>query len=299
MNAWVDYVHRGRRGARLLDLRLGAKRRLTPLYFPSVSSSSQRISVDAMIAFCRDIGAPQMLVSAYDMDGRAPAAAKNLEEYAGRGVLLLDSGAFEEHYAGREWGFDEYARQVGAVPCDVYASYDEMPTGRQTNEDALDAARGSLARSSAIGHAAECMAVLHGGAGEQLAGVAGALARSGGGPRMYAVPEREMGGSAAEKIGTAARVRRALSGADPRNVLHVLGCGDPVLMALLAYAGVDSFDSVDWSRWAVNPATLEWACADRLEYMGCGCAACARGGGYAPYRITREYNFTSKDDAKK
>lgn len=48
---------------------------------------------------------------------------------------------------------------------------------------------------------------------------------------------------------------------------------------------MDSFDSVDWSRWAVNPATLEWACADRLEYMGCGCAACARGGGYAPYRM--------------
>ena len=110
-DAWVDYIRRGRRGARLLDLRLGGKKRLTPLYFPSVSSSAQRSSLGRMIEFCTGAGAPQMLVSAYDVGrGRIPEAAGRLKEYMKRGVLLLDSGAFEAHYAGGEWGFAEYAK---------------------------------------------------------------------------------------------------------------------------------------------------------------------------------------------
>lgn len=279
-DAWVDYIHRGRRGARLLDLRLGGKERLTPLYFPSVSSSAQRSSLGRMIDFCAGAGAPQMLVSAYDVGrGLVSEAAGRLREYTKRGVLLLDSGAFEAHYAGREWGFDEYARAAKATPCDVYASYDEMPRTGQSVAEALGAAGRAAERSVAARRDAKCMAILHGATGDQLAAVAEGAARgSTGGPRMYAVPEREMGWSIAEKIGTAVRIRRALSAADPRNVLHVLGCGDPMVMALLSYAGADSFDSVDWSRWAVNPRTLEWACADRLEFMGCECAACTSGG---------------------
>ena len=278
-DARVDYIHRGRWNARLLDLRLGGKGRLTPLYFPSVSSSAQRSSVGGMIDFCTGAGAPQMLVSAYDMGrGRAPEAAARLKEYTEGGVLLLDSGAFEAHYAGRKWGFGGYAETVKATPCDIYASYDEMPKSRQSDGDALDAARRSAGRSVGVKRTAQCMVVLHGGPGGQLARVAERITQDGGGPRMYAVPEREMGGSIAEKIGAAARIRRALSATDPRNVLHVLGCGDPVVMALLACAGVDSFDSVDWSRWAMDTETLEWACADRLEFMGCECAACARDG---------------------
>lgn len=277
-DAWVDYIHRGRRGARLLDLRLGGKGRLTPLYFPSVSSSAQRTRVDDMIGFCVDAGAPQLLVSAYDMKKSGLGVAGRLQEYAKRGVLLLDSGAFEAHYASSEWGFGEYAKEVRAAPCDIYASYDEMPGAGLSDGAALGAARLGIRRSEGARHGAKCMAILHGVSGEQLTAVAVGAAGDAGGPRIYAVPEREMGGSIAEKIRTAVRVRRALSGADPRNVLHVLGCGDPVLMALLAYAGADSFDSVDWSRWAVNPDTLEWACADRLEFMGCGCTACATGG---------------------
>ena len=277
-DAWVDYIHRGRRGARLLDLRLGGKGRLTPLYFPSVSSSAQRSPAGAMIGFCTVAGAPQLLVSAYDMEKSGPGLAGSLQEYAKRGVLLLDSGAFEAHYASSEWGFGEYAKEVKAVPCDIYASYDEMPGAGLSDGDALSAARLGMGCSETVKSDARCMAILHGATGNQLVAVAEGAAGDADGPRMYAVPEREMGGSIAEKIKTAVRVRRALSGADPRNVLHVLGCGDPVVMALLAYAGADSFDSVDWSRWAVNPDTLEWACADRLEFMGCGCTACATGG---------------------
>lgn len=277
--AQVDYIHRGRRNARLLDLCFGGKRRLTPLYFPSVSSSAQRSSVGGIIDFCAEQGAPQMLVSAFDMNKvRDPVTAKRLEDYAERGVLLLDSGAFEAHYANRKWGFGEYARTVKATPSDIYASYDEMPKERQADGDALNAARYSAGMSAGARRGAWCMAVLHGWTGGQLTHVAEGIARDATGPRMYAVPEREMGGSIAEKIRTVSRIRGALSAADPRNVLHVLGCGDPVVMFLLAYAGADSFDSVDWSRWAIDPRTLEWTCADRLEFMGCGCAACAGGG---------------------
>ena len=303
VDAWIDYIHRGRRGARLLDLHFGGKKRLTPLYFPSVSSSAQRSSVDTMIGFCVNRGAPQMLVSAYDMEGgKVPGAAGMLEEYAEKGVLLLDSGAFEAHYADKGWKFDKYAETVKATPCDIYASLDKMPRGRQADGYMLGATCCSTRRSELVRRNARCMAILHGATENQLAAVAEGVASlltsssrgsatknqpaavaegvagGAGGPRMYAVPEREMGDSVAEKIETAVRIRRALSGADPRNVLHVLGCGDPVLMTLLVYAGVDSFDSVDWSRWAINPVTFEWVCADRLEFMGCECAACAESG---------------------
>ena len=58
--------------------------------------------------------------------------------------------------------------------------------------------------------------------------------------------------------------------------LHILGCGNPISMTLFSYAGADSFDSVDWSRWTINPKTLQFADLDHLPLINCQCKICKR-----------------------
>lgn len=277
MGAWTEYIHRGLRGARVHRLDFDGREILTPAYFPSVSSVSLRMPWQYAVGMCTDADYPQMLVSAYDLDRRSdPPALKMLAEYARRGVLLVDSGAFEAHHSGVEWDFGSYERSIKATPCSIYASYDSIPGTRGPYSARLDGARDLLARSARVRPESRCMAILHGSEPGEVVRMAREIG-AGGEPRMYAVTEREMGGTVGGKVRTAREVRRALSARDPDNMLHVLGCGDPVLMAVLAYAGVDTFDSVDWSRWAVDPSTHEWVGADRLEFVGCGCPACEDG----------------------
>ncbi len=276
MDTWTDYIHRGSREARVRSLGFGGREILTPAYFPSVSSLSLRMPCRSAVKVCKDAGYPQMLVSAYDLGGMGAPILEMLCEYAEKGVLLVDSGAFEAHYSGGKWGFDRYERCIKAIPCSIYASYDTMPSAQDTYDAMLDSACDSLGRSSGIRPESRCMAILHGSRPDETVRMAKDIS-AGGEPRMYAVPEREMGSTIGSKIRTTAKIRRILTGRDPDNILHVLGCGDPVLMALLSYAGADTFDSVDWSRWAIDPSTYEWVGIDRLEFIRCECLACLDG----------------------
>lgn len=273
----TDYIHRGLKEARVHRLRFDGGDILTPAYFPSVSSMSLRMPWRSAVGVCKDTGYPQMLVSAYDLDGKGDTPILEMVgEYAAKGVLLVDSGAFEAHYSGGKWDFERYKRCIKATPCSIYAGYDTMPDAQSSYDAMLSSARDYLDRSSNIRPESACMAILHGREPGETIRMARDIS-PGGEPRMYAVPEREMGSTVGAKIRTVARIRRILTDKDPDNMLHVLGCGDPVLMALLSYAGADTFDSVDWSRWAIDPSTCEWVGIDRLEFIGCKCPACLDG----------------------
>ena len=84
-------------------------------------------------------------------------------------------------------------------------------------------------------------------AGPVMRQVAQALA-----PVMIAIPERELGSGVFERARTMAAVRAALKGLGRYQAVHVLGAGNPISLALLSAAGADSFDGLEWCRYAFD-----------------------------------------------
>ncbi|MEM3172955.1 MAG: hypothetical protein QXE82_05395, partial [Candidatus Nitrosotenuis sp.] len=50
--------------------------------------------------------------------------------------------------------------------------------------------------------------------------------------------------------------------------------GNPLSMALFAIAGADIFDSIDWSRWVVDPRSLNFTDFANLSLTDCMCKVC-------------------------
>jgi queuine/archaeosine tRNA-ribosyltransferase len=52
-----------------------------------------------------------------------------------------------------------------------------------------------------------------------------------------------------------AQLRRAVEEARPGQLIHLLGTGNPVSLAVLAAAGADSFDGLEWCRVVADHST--------------------------------------------
>ncbi|MDH0382643.1 queuine tRNA-ribosyltransferase family protein, partial [Comamonas aquatica] len=74
-------------------------------------------------------------------------------------------------------------------------------------------------------------------------------------PPMIAVPERELGRGLAERAATVQRIRQALDTLPFYQPLHLLGTGNPWSIVVLAAAGADSFDGLEWCRVVVDRET--------------------------------------------
>jgi queuine/archaeosine tRNA-ribosyltransferase len=72
---------------------------------------------------------------------------------------------------------------------------------------------------------------------------------------LIAVAERELGSGLIERAKTIKRIREELGKLPFYQPLHVLGTGNPWSIALLAAAGADSFDGLEWCRMVVDRHT--------------------------------------------
>ena len=77
-------------------------------------------------------------------------------------------------------------------------------------------------------------------------------------PPMIAIPERELGPSLFARVKAMHEIRKSLRNFNYYQPVHVLGTGNPITIALLAAAGADSFDGLEWCRYVadVNTSTL-------------------------------------------
>ena len=74
-------------------------------------------------------------------------------------------------------------------------------------------------------------------------------------PLMIAIPERELGAGIFERTRTMRKIREALGTLRTYQPVHILGTGNPKTIALLAAAGADSFDGLEWCRFVVDGVT--------------------------------------------
>lgn len=230
-----------------------------PAFFFSVSSHETRLEPAAALRALDMFGVETILASAYDTGPTAPKGViKHLENRRKRGAtILLDSGNYEK--ARREdanWTFEKFKTALKGTPHDLAFAFDALnPTG-----DIDKVARASVraAQRTAKLTAAPVIPIVHlprlkdGGYRTDMAGpvmrqVAQTLS-----PPLLAIPERELGSGVFERTRTMAAVRSALKGLGRYQAVHVLGAGNPVSLALLSAAGADSFDGLEWCRYAFD-----------------------------------------------
>jgi queuine/archaeosine tRNA-ribosyltransferase len=88
-----------------------------------------------------------------------------------------------------------------------------------------------------------------------LPGLCAAVARTRK-PPLLAVPERELGDGLIERARRVRSIRRALDKTGYHQPLHLLGTGNPLSLLVLAQAGADMFDGLEWCRTVVDADTM-------------------------------------------
>lgn len=73
-------------------------------------------------------------------------------------------------------------------------------------------------------------------------------------PPVIAIAERELGAGMATRAKTMKRIRAELNELPYYQPIHLLGTGNPWSIAVLVAAGADTFDGLEWCRFAIDPA---------------------------------------------
>jgi len=277
----IDYVHRGQFESRILQINSEGRKFSTPAYFPSISSAATRLQLIPLIHLCTDNNYPRLLVSAYDLHhnyAQQKSIIPTLKNYSKQNFLFVDSGTFEGYWLhDNRWNYSKYAKMTKQLSGDFYTSFDEIPSPDSTDNEILSDVSNFAKKSSKLSKNSKCITVAHGNSPSQLISVVTKLAQKHKESlSVISIPERDCGKTLELKISTIKKIRKILSKENPVNLLHVLGCGNPLSIALFSYAGADSFDSVDWSRWTIDPKTLQFADLNHLPLIHCSCKICKR-----------------------
>lgn len=230
-----------------------------PAFFYSVSSHETRLEPAAALRALDMFGANTILASAYDTGPDAPKGlTKTLERRRKMGAtILLDSGNYEKARRNdASWTFDTFKTALQSTPHDLAFAFDTLnPTG---DVEKLAKAAISAARRTARVTTAPVIPIVHlprepdGDYRTIMAGPVMRMVSQALSPAMIAIPERELGAGVFDRARTMAAIRRALNGMGRYQPVHILGTGNPISLALLSAAGADSFDGLEWCRYAVD-----------------------------------------------
>ncbi|MDP3340780.1 toll/interleukin-1 receptor domain-containing protein [Frigidibacter sp.] len=230
-----------------------------PAVFLSVSSHETQLVPLEAIKVLRVFGAPAVLVSAYDLwaKRRPKAAASELNAIreAG-GVVIVDSGNYEaSRRRSRNWTPQKFHEALQGIPHDWAYCFDVMRPSQSLKDavtEVVDAVnRDSKATGSMVLPIVHTFREPAGYDSRQLPEVV-KLVASELQPPLIAVAERELGRGLIERADTVRKIRRSLDNLPFYQPLHVLGTGNPWSIALLAAAGADSFDGLEWCRMAFD-----------------------------------------------
>jgi hypothetical protein len=234
-----------------------------PALFLSVSSYETRLSPLDAVRALRLFGARTILVSAYDLlPRRRPGRLiRELARFRRQGgFVLLDSGNYEAtRRQDRSWRTTSLKAALAGAPLDWACSFDVLRPAQSEDDAALEVIA-AVERDQTFTDA-PIVPIVHapqrrggGYAVAQLPSIVRAVAERLA-PPMVAIPERELGPGLAERAQTVRRVRCELDRLPFYQPLHLLGTGNPWTIAVLAAAGADSFDGLEWCRVAADAQT--------------------------------------------
>ncbi|MBM3911025.1 MAG: hypothetical protein FJ356_05195 [Thaumarchaeota archaeon] len=272
-------LNHGEFNSRSLEITIGTKKLVTPTYFPAISSAATRLQLVPLIQVCVSSGYPRLLISAYDIfhlsKPHQKFAKKYLRKFLNQNFLFLDSGTFESYWLNdRKWTFEKYKKIIANTECDFYTSFDRIPSMDSSSNEISKHVVEYSKKSSKLENNNHCISVIHGQT-SQLIKLVGTICNRNMQNAIIAIAERDCGKTLQDKINTIKKIRKTLNRKNETNVLHILGCGNPISMALFIMAGADSFDSVDWSRWLIDRKTLQFTDPTHRILLDCKCKVCS------------------------
>lgn len=247
--------------ARLPFLEVGSKCIQLPIYFPSVSSVKCTLNPVEYVQTLNALSSlnTQYLISAYDLVRSDPQQRSQLLEELKKAksegtIVLMDSGNYESYWKAPidKWSQTEFHAALENFPCDLAFGFDEQQPPTNTEEHLQILTERYLKDRDAAG-ASLLIPIVHGNK-ESLPIVCEALAELHS-LKMIAVPERCLGSGIFERANTVKAIRKSLNEVGHYVVLHLLGTGNPLSLAIYAISGADSFDGLEWCQTVVDHRT--------------------------------------------
>jgi queuine/archaeosine tRNA-ribosyltransferase len=281
-------VHESKKLSRVLEVSVSNKILTTPTYFPAISSLGTKFSSSELLLLLTHHKYPRALVSAYDLHHQAGREDERkqvlnlIKRYRTNGLLFLDSGLFESSWKDDpEWNIDVYKSVLSEVHFDLYTSFDVYRNEAKSYEDFKKRTYSNAVESSVFLDNLVFYVILHESSPFQLLKLMKEFVEDhhdlcG----RIAIAERDIGKSIQERTETVIAARRMLNEDDPGNLLHILGCGNPLSMLLYSYCGADTYDSLDWLKSAINPSNYLLYDLSHLILIHCNCQVCTE----PPYR---------------
>ncbi len=235
------------KNCRVIKLDFSNKVLSTPTYFPAISSVEKNKKIENLIELIIKSSFPQMLISAFDYHyffKKNKKLVSSLNKYSKKNFLFVDSGGYESYWnQEKNWKEILYKKTIPKIKSDFHTSYDEENNSKEKLEKFFDRIidGGSLFPSSQyipIFHAENSQTLL-----ETLKTF---LSEYPFAINFIAVREKELGFTISERAKTVFQIRKIIDKAGGDQILHVLGAGHPLSIALYSYCGADSFDSTDW-----------------------------------------------------
>lgn len=238
------------------ELTIGARSLPLPVYFPSISSVKTALYPQEYLQLLSSLAAlsGQFLVSAFDLaDLDQPQSAQQALASARQAgiITLMDSGNYESFWkdAQANWKQADFHKILADFPCDLAFGFDEQqPPANADDHVALVAERWKADQAAA--GSCQIVPIVHASANELPALCAAVATKTG--VTMLAVPERRLGNGVLERALAVKAIRAALNELGRYVVLHLLGTGNPISIALYSAMGADSFDGLEWCQTVVD-----------------------------------------------
>ena len=238
------------------ELTIGARSLPLPVYFPSISSVKTALRPHDYLQLLSSLGGlnGQFLVSAFDLAAvdHPQSAQQALASARQAGIVtLMDSGNYESFWksAQSNWKQPDFHKMLADFPCDLAFGFDEQQPPANADDHVALVSERWQADQAAAGNC-QIVPIVHASANELPALCAAVAIRTG--VTMLAVPERRLGDGILARARAVKAIRTALNEIGRYVVLHLLGTGNPISIALYSAMGADSFDGLEWCQTVVD-----------------------------------------------
>ncbi|MCX7144336.1 MAG: hypothetical protein NT123_25555, partial [Proteobacteria bacterium] len=231
----------------------------TPIFFPSISSVKTALPPAEYLAALHSLrdSNKQFLVSAFDLGraGNGDGLAHGLAAAQDAGtIVLMDSGNYESYWKEGQanWQQSDFHDALRRFVCSFAFGFDNQNPAADTDAH-VNSVVERWRQDQQVAGPRVIVPIVHGNA-ENLPSLCMRVAQSTQVP-MIAVPERRLGDGVLERTRSVITLRKALNDTGRYVGLHLLGTGNPISIALYAWAGADSFDGLEWCQTVVDHDT--------------------------------------------
>ena len=255
-------------GGRTLDL---------PCFFPAISTIKTNFSPAEYLDVLLAVKQQQLLISAYDIhnaDPKQKSAINRLLKKAQKEEvgILLDSGNYESYWLrDTNWTTKDFHSILEDDKYDLVFSFDiHNPPGAK--KKIVNSVESSVLLDQENCGSGTVIPIIH-ATSKQLPDVVVDVAERLH-PIMVAVPERTLGDGLKARTELLVEIRAKLEKLDHYIPIHLLGTGHPTSILLLALAGADSFDGLEWCKTTVDHTTGQLYHFQQREFFGDQSAFC-------------------------